>query len=154
MFDEPIILLTVGMVADELKISRNAFKYWADKANEKWFYVPPYALTAQMRHAERSFIKLWHPDQLPEISKAWVKYNELRIKQSVESATRRKEYLKEYNKRYYEEKLKSSSPKPSARYKKPLEYAPPSDEAKSYEEEFHQDREDMAMKFLIEKGLV
>jgi hypothetical protein len=162
---KPVLLYTVGVVADELGVDRRAFRYWAEKENPDWFYVEPYAVAPGTADSKRLYTKLWHSDQFEELGQAWVKYQAYRLEESIAAATRRKLYLKEYNKRYWEDKKKKEAekptriqtvvlspmkPKPKPKpVKKELPFTPPNNEAQEFYEEFEKEREEKAMQILM-----
>jgi hypothetical protein len=131
---------------------------WANRAPTKWYVQPRYVAGKGNQHTKSAFMKLWAYDQLDEVlekfkefdkSKAW--WHESRNQENYPEvrAKKNKEYKANSREKKKQEEVK---PKPV-----PLEkpsYTPPSDEALDYADEFHRDREDAAMRFLIEKGLV
>lgn len=99
-----IKLYTSGSIAELINAPIRSLRWWLNRADPELWYVEPHAIANKTAGSDDVMIKLWHEDQIEEIRHGYARYVEHVAEQHVAAKTRRKEYLKEYNKRYYAEK--------------------------------------------------
>jgi hypothetical protein len=139
-------LYTLREVAMILDIPRETFRHWTRTSPDSptWIYTPPepFAVTGPNK------MLLWTEEQLAEMKKALpeieVRRKIMRAKCSLPARTA--------SRKNREERQKLKAPKPVSMKKPKLTYSPPIDDAVSYEEEFHKDREERALQFLLNQN--
>jgi hypothetical protein len=138
-----IKLYTLREVAMILDIPRETFRHWTrtNPDSPTWIYTPPepFAVTGPNR------MLLWTEEQLAEMKKALPEIEErrkiMRAKCSLPARTA--------SRKNREERQKLKAPKPVPMKKLKLTYVPLMDDAKAYVEEFHKEREELALQILL-----
>lgn len=142
-------LYTLREVAGILDIPRETFRHWTRTSPDSptWIYTPPepFAVTGPNK------MLLWTEDQLAEMKKALPEIEERRKIMRAKCSLPAREASRKNRAIRLQKKLEETKPvpKPVPVKKLKLTYVPLVDDAKAFVEEFHKEREELALQILL-----